>query len=65
MDDGGRKKPKGICRGIVPGGAGGAMTPPDFGRSVNPFSTSGQIINTTLLLATPDFRPSYGPVLEC
>ena len=22
------------CRGVVPGGAGGAMEPPDFGRSV-------------------------------
>ena len=28
-------------RGVVPGGAGGAMTPPDFGRSVNPISTKG------------------------
>ena len=26
-------------RGVVPGGSGGAMTPPDFGRSVNPIST--------------------------
>ena len=25
----------------VPGGAGGAMAPPDFGRSVNPISTKG------------------------
>ena len=24
------------CRPVVPGGAGGAMAPPDFGRSVNP-----------------------------
>ena len=23
---------------VVPGGAGGAMVPPDFGRSVNPIS---------------------------
>ena len=26
-------------RGVVPRGAGGAMAPPDFGRSVNPIST--------------------------
>ena len=26
-------------RGVVPGGAGDAMAPPDFGRSVNPIST--------------------------
>ena len=26
-------------RGVVPGGAGGAMAPPDFVRSVNPIST--------------------------
>ena len=28
-------------RPVVPGGAGGAMAPPDFGRSVNPITTSG------------------------
>ena len=28
-------------RGVVPGGAGDAMAPPDFGRSVNPISTRG------------------------
>ena len=28
-------------RGVVPGGAGGAMAPPDIGRSVNPISTKG------------------------
>ena len=28
-------------RGVVPGGAGGAMAPPDFGRSVNPISIRG------------------------
>ena len=26
---------------VVPGGAGGAMAPPDFGRSVHPISTRG------------------------
>ena len=28
-------------RPVVPGGAGSAMAPPDFGRSVNPISTKG------------------------
>ena len=28
-------------RGVIPGGAGGFMAPPDFGRSVNPISTRG------------------------
>ena len=27
--------------GVVPGGAGAAMAPTDFGRSVNPISTKG------------------------
>ena len=30
-----------ISRGVVPGGAGGAMAPPDFGRPVNSISTMG------------------------
>ena len=30
-----------MCRPVVPGGAGGPMAPPDFGRSVNPISTRG------------------------
>ena len=41
--------------------------PPGLGRSVNPISARGrgQIIPTTLLLATPHiFRPSYDPVME-
>ena len=28
-------------RGVVPGGAGGGIAPPNFGRSVNPISTRG------------------------
>ena len=28
-------------RPVVPGSAGGAMAPPDFGKSVNPISTRG------------------------
>ena len=27
--------------GVIPGDAGGAMAPPDFGRSVNPISIKG------------------------
>ena len=30
-----------LLRGVVSGGAGGAMVPPDLGRSVNPISTRG------------------------
>ena len=34
-------------RGVVPGGAGVAMAPPVFGRSINPISTrGGQIMPT-------------------
>ena len=40
-------------RGVVPGGAGGAMAPPDFGRSVNPISTKGT--DDAHLITTPGF----------
>ena len=30
-----------MYRPVVPGGAGGAMALPNFGRSVNPISTKG------------------------
>mgnify|MGYP007086865451 CR=1 FL=1 len=33
-------------RPVFPGGAGDAMTPPDFGRSVNPISTKGAVMTT-------------------
>ena len=43
------------CRSVVPGGAGGAMEPPIFGRSVNPISTKGDRLcrpnNTDLPMA--------------
>ena len=35
-------------------GVQGVITPPDFGKSVNPIPTWGQIMPTTLLL-TPGF----------
>ena len=53
----------GLAYKLVLVGAGGAMAPPDFGRSVNPISTRGQFMPTTLL--TPQiFRPSYGPAQD-
>ena len=36
---------------------------PNFGISVNPISTGGQILTATLLTGPPRIlRPSYGPV---
>ena len=43
-------------RPVVPGGAGGAMAPPDFGRSVNPISTKGADYAHQIVLAPPDFQ---------
>ena len=43
---------QGIQGGICP------PLPPDFGRSVNPIPTRGQIVPTTLLLAARIFIPS-------
>ena len=40
----------------------GPCSPPNFEISVNPISTRGQIMPTTLLLAAAQiFRPTYGP----
>ena len=51
-----------IYRGVVPGGAGGAMAPPDFGRSVNPISTRGKRLCPPNYYWQPRiFRPSDGP----
>ena len=36
-----------MLRPVIPGGAGGAMAPPDFGRSVNPISAMGGRLCTT------------------
>ena len=44
------------CRLVVPGGARGAMAPPNFGISVNPISTRGVDYAPTSLLAPPDFQ---------
>ena len=42
-------------RPVVPGGAGGAMAPPDFGRSVNPISTMGGRLCPPNNTGTPGF----------
>ena len=42
-------------RGVVPGGAGGAMALPDFGRSVNPMSTRGTDYAHLITTGTPGF----------
>ena len=42
-------------RGVVPGGAGGAMAPPDIGRSVTPISTRGTDYAHLITTGTPGF----------
>ena len=42
-------------RPVVPGGAGGAMAPPNFGRSVNPTSTKGGRLCPPNNTGTPGF----------
>ena len=44
-----------ILRGVVPGRTGGAMAPPDFGRSVNPISTKGGRLSPPNNTGTPGF----------
>ena len=47
-----------FTRGVVPGGAGGAggaMAPPDFGRSVNPISTRWTNYAHLITTGTPGF----------
>ena len=43
------------CRGVILGAAGGAMAPPDFGRSVNPISTRGTDYANLITNGTPGF----------
>ena len=54
-----------ICsvRPVVPGGAGGAMAPPFFGRSVNPISTKGDRLCPPNNTGTPGF--SDLPTAQC
>ena len=42
-------------RGVVPGGAGGAMAPPDFSKSVNPISTRETDYAHLITTGTPGF----------
>ena len=44
-----------VHRPVVPGGAGGAMAPPNFGRSVNPISTKGGRLCPPNNTGTPGF----------
>ena len=48
------------CMGVVPGDAGGAMAPPDFGRSVTPISTKGGRL-CQIILAPSDFQTFRRP----
>ena len=53
------------CRKRRGGGIWGGFSPsPVFGRTVNPISTRGQIMPTTVLRAPRIFRPCDGPVLS-
>ena len=52
-----------MYKGLVPGDSGGAMAPPDFGRSVNPISTREDRLCPPNYYWHPRiFRPSDGPV---
>jgi hypothetical protein len=44
-----------MVRPVVPGGAGGAMAPPNFGKSVNPISTKGGSLCPLNNTGTPGF----------
>ena len=48
-------------RPVVPGGAGGAMASPDFGKSVNPISARGADQATRSLLAHKEFQAFLRP----
>ena len=42
-------------RGVILGGVGGTMEPPDFGKSVHPFSTRGLYYANQTTTGTPGF----------
>ena len=44
-----------FCRGVFPGGARGALAPPDFGRSVNPISMRETDYAHLIANGTPGF----------
>ena len=50
------------CRGVVPGGAGGAMAPLDFGRSANLISQPGGADYAhQITIGTPGFQTFLRP----
>ena len=53
-----------VRRDVGAGGAGGAVLPPDFNRSVNLNSTSGANYTLHITTAPRISRPSYGPVVR-
>ena len=53
------------ARPVVPGGAGGAMAPPDFGRSVNPISTKGGRLCPPNNTGTPGFSDLPTALAAC
>ena len=52
---GSRRHSTALYRSVVPGGAGGAKAPSDFGRSVNPISTKGGRLYPLNNTGTPGF----------
>ena len=44
-----------LCRGVVPGGAGDAMTPPDFGRQLTLSQPGGADYAHHITTGTPGF----------
>ena len=50
------KKFQSICSAVASRWAGWALAHPEFGSSVNPITTRGQIMPTTLLLAHPNLK---------
>ena len=53
-------EPKYRDNGVVPEGAGDAMAPPDFGRTVNPISTKGGRLCTPNNTDTPNNNGTPG-----
>ena len=52
--------------GVVPGGAGGAMAPQNFGRSVNPISTRRRSHYAPhIITCPPDFQTFLWPCYVC
>ena len=55
-------------RGVVPGDAGGAIAPPDYGRSINLISTKGDRLcppNNTDTPGFSDLPTALNSALQC